>query len=123
MRGSGSWLDSSQQTTAAQEEHALAGTLYNPAEINGRIGGVWNRDGFSAAAFANYTSGVTNTVNGERTSSFTTFDATLRYATGGRGSAWAGLEFALSVQNLFDQPPPLHETLRDRKSTRQNSSH
>lgn len=107
IRGSASWLDSSQQTTSTQAAYDISGTLFNPAEINGRFGAVWNRGSFSASTFANYTSGVTNTVNTEKMASFTTFDATVRYTTGERSGAWSGLEFALSAQNLFDRAPPL----------------
>src|SRR3546814_15885988 len=53
LRGSVSWLDSSQQTTSAQDNFDLAGSIYNPAKINGRIGAVWSEGGFSASAFAN----------------------------------------------------------------------
>src|SRR3546814_6717073 len=49
-RGSVSWLDSSQQTTSAQDHFDLAGSIYNPAKINGRVGAVWSEGGFSASA-------------------------------------------------------------------------
>jgi iron complex outermembrane receptor protein len=35
-------------------------------------------------------------------------DATVRYATGAGEGAWAGLEFSLSAQNLFNREPPLY---------------
>src|SRR3546814_6672777 len=57
LRGSVSWLDSSQQTTSAQDNFDLAGSIYNPAKINGSIGAVWSGGGLSASAFANYTGG------------------------------------------------------------------
>ncbi|OOG57863.1 TonB-dependent receptor [Rhodanobacter sp. B05] len=107
IRGSVSWLNSTQQSSAAQRIFDLAGTLSNPAKVNSRIGAVWNSGGFSAAVFGNYKSGVTNnTVDDKKSASFTTFDATLRYAIGPRGGAWAGLEFALSAENLFNRAPP-----------------
>ena len=64
--------------------------------------------GFSASLFANYRSGVTNRVDEVKSASFTTFDAALRYATGERGDAWSGLEFALSLDNALDRDPPLY---------------
>jgi iron complex outermembrane recepter protein len=108
IRGSLSWLDSSQQTTAADRVHDLSGTLFYPAKVNGRFGVVWSLGGFSASTFANYVSGVTNTVDGSKSSSFTTIDATLRYATGERHGFFSGLELALSATNLFDRSPPLY---------------
>jgi outer membrane receptor protein involved in Fe transport len=108
IRGSLSWLDSSQQTTATDRVHDLSGTLFYPAKLNGRIGAVWSENGLSAATFANYVSGVTNTVDGSKSSSFTTIDATLRYATGERQRLLSGLDFTLSATNLFDRSPPLY---------------
>jgi outer membrane receptor protein involved in Fe transport len=107
IRGSASWLDSSQQLGADQESTALAGTLFNPAKVNGRVGLVWNRGGFTASAFANYTGGVRNVVRNESGGSFTTIDTTARYATAQNGG-WSGFEFALSARNLFNQEPPMY---------------
>jgi len=108
LRGSASWLDSSQKTKGNPDAYDLAGTLNNPAKLHGRVGAVWSQGGFSASAFANYTGGVTDTTHGRKSASFTTLDATLRYATGERAGAWSGLEFALSAQNLLDRAPPLY---------------
>ena len=58
------------------------------------------------SAFANYKSGVLNPISDERTASFNTFDATLRYAVDRHDRTWSsGWEFALSAQNLFDRSP------------------
>lgn len=108
LRGSVSWLDSSQTTSATSGEHGLAGTLYNPAKINGRIGTVWTRHGLSASLFATYVAGVTNTADGRKGASFTTFDATVRYSTGTRKSLWSNVDFTVAVQNLLDRHPPLY---------------
>ncbi|WP_158755060.1 TonB-dependent receptor [Dyella sp. S184] len=108
IRGSLSWLDSSQQTTAADSFHDLSGTLFYPAKIKGRIGAVWSQGGFSASTFANYVSGVTNTVDGSKSSSFTTIDATLRYAIGERHDFFSDMDFVLSATNLLDRSPPLY---------------
>ncbi len=107
FRGSASWLDSTQALTAAQSPYDLAGTLFNPARINSRIGAVWQQGGFTASLFGNYKSGVTNIADGKKGASFTTFDTTLRYNTGARDDAWSNLALELSVQNLLDRAPPL----------------
>jgi iron complex outermembrane receptor protein len=109
LRGAASWLDSNQQNSAGQPEFELAGTVSNPARFNSRLGGVWASGGLSASGFANYTSGVTHrlTTMTEKTASFTTVDATLRYEFGERSSL-GRLSLALSVQNLFNRAPPLH---------------
>ncbi len=111
VRGSASWLDSSQQTTSAQSNYDLAGTIYNPAKLNARVGAVWSQGGFTASTFANYTGGVREDFwsagIAEKTASFTTFDATLQYRTGEQAGVWSGLEFSLSAQNLFNRDPSL----------------
>jgi len=107
IRGSASWLDSTQSLTAAQSPYNLAGTLFYPAKINSRIGVVWQQGGFTASLFGNYKSGVTDTADGRKGASFTTFDTTLRYDTGTRADAWSNLTLELSVQNLLNRAPPL----------------
>jgi len=109
VRGSASWLDSSQQTSAGQNFHPLAGRIFNPAEYRGRFGTVWTRGGFSASSFVSYTSGVTSalTTMTEKTASFTAVDATMRYDMGERGML-SDLAFELSAQNLFNRQPPLY---------------
>lgn len=108
IRGSASWLDSTQVLTAAQSPYELAGTLFNPARINSRIGAVWQQGGFTASLFGNYKGGVTNTADGRKGASFTTFDATLRYDTDVRDDAWSNLTLELSAQNLLNRAPPLY---------------
>lgn len=108
IRGSASWLDSSQALTAAQSSYDLAGTLFNPARINSRIGAVWEQGGFTASLFGNYKSGLTNTADGRKGASFTTFDATLRYDTGARNDAWSNVALELSARNLLNRAPPLY---------------
>lgn len=107
VRGSASWLNSTQSLTAAQSPYDLAGTLFYPAKISSRLGAVWQQGGFTASLFGNYKSGVTDTADDRKGASFTTFDATLRYDTGVRDDAWSNLALELSAQNLLDRAPPL----------------
>lgn len=108
LRGAVSWLDSSQQISVAEGAYDLAGTLGYPPKLNGRLGAVWNSGAFSASAFANYTGGVTNLLDGRKGASFTTFDATLRYGITTDAERQRGWEFALSLQNMLDRSPPLY---------------
>jgi hypothetical protein len=108
MRGSASWIQSTQRTAGTPHDYDLAGTLNNPAKFNGRVGAVFSKGGLIASVFATYIGGVTNTSNGVRSASFTTFDAVLRYSTERLGGAWSGLDFALSVNNVFNRAPPLY---------------
>lgn len=106
LRGSTSWLDSSQKTSTADRTHALSGTLFNPAKINGRFGAVWTQSNLSFSLFGNYTEGVTDTINHKQGASLTTFDAALHYSTGERRSVWSGVELVLSARNILDRAPP-----------------
>lgn len=109
LRGSASWLDSTQQTVPTEPAYALSGTLFNPPRASSRLGAVWRRGRFTTSLFANYRGGVTNRVDGLKSASFTTIDAALRYATDERGDVWSGWEFALSLDNAFDRGPPLYQ--------------
>jgi outer membrane receptor protein involved in Fe transport len=108
VRGSATWMDSAQRSTAAQDFFNLSGTLFNPAKVTSRIGAVWNQGGFSASVFGNYKGGVTNTVDGKKTASFTTFDVALRYANDQPAGVLSGVAVTLSIQNLLDRAPPLY---------------
>ncbi|UJJ50971.1 MULTISPECIES: TonB-dependent receptor [Rhodanobacter] len=108
LRGSATWLNSTQQVIPTQDPADLSGTLFNPPKVSSRIGAVWNRGGFTASTFVNYKGGVTNRTDGVKSTSFTTLDATLRYNTGERGDAWSNLDLALSLDNLLDREPPLY---------------
>lgn len=108
LRGATSWLESDQRAAAAAFD--LAGTLHNPPRLTSRAGGVWARGGLSAAVFANYKQGVENVPAGEKTASFTTVDSTVRFAPTAEGSALRDWALTLSVQNLFNRAPPLHDT-------------
>lgn len=109
LRGSVSGLDSTQQTLPTLDAHDLAGRLFNPPKVSGRLGGVWNSGGLTASAFGNYRGGVTNHLDAVKSASFTTFDMALRYATGKRSDAWSEMEFAFSVDNVLDRDPPLYQ--------------
>ncbi len=108
LRGSASWLDSWQKNTANQPPFDLSGSIFYPAKVNARLGAVWGSGGFTASIFARYVGGVTGRTSGKKTSSFTTFDATIRYAFGGLRGPWTGLELSFTGQNLLNRAPPLY---------------
>jgi outer membrane receptor protein involved in Fe transport len=110
VRGSASWLDSAQTTIPGQPEQTLAGTVFNPARLNGRVGAVWASGGLNVSGFVNYTSGVTNGFAPvpEKTASFTTLDTTIDYDLGERADVLSGVTLGLSAQNLLNRAPPLY---------------
>lgn len=111
LRGSASWLDSSQQATPGDDFHDLSGVLFGPARFKSRLGAVWTDGGLSVSGFANHVDGVVgpSVESGmQQSASFTTVDTTVRYETGLDRGPWSDLEFALSAQNLFDRAPPAY---------------
>jgi outer membrane receptor protein involved in Fe transport len=110
LTGSASWIESSQKNSASAAPIDLAGTIYQPAKFGSRIGAIWHSGGFTASSYANYTQGVISrlTATPEKTASFTTFDATLQYETQPGSTALSGITISLSIQNLFNRPPPLY---------------
>ncbi|MCH1908677.1 TonB-dependent receptor [Stenotrophomonas sp. Y6] len=111
LRGSASWLDSAQQNTPGQAAFDLAGTIFYPARVRGRLGLVWTAAGFTVSSFANHTGGVSYPALRQDLASFNTFDLALQYATARRGGTGPGFEIGVSVQNLFDRAPPLYRPL------------
>jgi iron complex outermembrane recepter protein len=107
-RGSASWLESTQQTSAAQAPVDLAGTLFYPARVRARAGLVLERNQVTASVFGNYTDGVTDRATGGKSGSFTTLDTTVRYLAGPRRGWMPEVEVALSAQNLLGRDPPLY---------------
>lgn len=102
-----SYLESKQQLSPGQPDNQLAGTVFNPPQWRARGGVVWEWGGLTASSYLNYSDGVDDN---RRTpavpvGSFTTADLTLRYQLTQTRGALAGLEFSLSVQNLFDAEP------------------
>ena len=94
------------------------GLLNTPVKWRGRgqIGAYWR--GASATLFANYTGPFVNdqardannvVIPNQKVPSYTTFDLNLGYATdfAGRSSPFKSLRFSLTVQNLFNDRPPL----------------
>lgn len=111
VRGSITWLDSERALTATSSFFEVAGTLFYPAKLNSRVGTVWSNSGFTVSAFGNYRSGVTNTLDGTKGGSFTTFDTTFRYDTGLGRALFSDMSFEFSAQNILNRAPPLHDTL------------
>jgi outer membrane receptor protein involved in Fe transport len=106
LRGSASWLDSSQRVSITNVD--LAGVLNNPPKLVGRAGAIWNQPGFMASAFANYKGGIVNPIDGVKSDSFTTFDVTMRYSFDRHERAWLpAMEIALSARNLLNRSPPI----------------
>ena len=107
---SGSYLfEFVRKQNAVAESQDIVSLVFNPADLRMRSSAQWNRDGFSAGAFLNYTSDFVNdTVDPEETvDSWVTADINIGYDFG-NSSNWAlrDLSATFAVTNLTDEDPP-----------------
>jgi outer membrane receptor protein involved in Fe transport len=103
------YLESDQQLSAGQLTYDLAGTIFNPPHWRGQASVAWIGGNLTLAANGNYTGAVSDTRSTQavRIGSMTTLDLTARYRLDPEAPL-GGLEFSLSVQNLFnDKPDPI----------------
>lgn len=100
-----SYLESEQQLSPGQPIVALAGTVFNPPHFRGRAGATLERGDVVFAAQVSHIGGVTDDRATPRAdvSSQTLVDLTARYRP--TSGALTGLEFALSVLNVFNDEP------------------
>ncbi|KAK0360656.1 hypothetical protein LTR94_026459, partial [Friedmanniomyces endolithicus] len=96
-------LESDQQLSAGQPTYDLAGTIFNPPHWRGQAAVAWTGGNLTLAANGNYTGGVSDTRStpAVRVNAMTTLDLTARYRVDPEAPL-GGLEFSLSVQNLFN---------------------
>ena len=101
--------------TMASPLFDVVDTVFNPADLRFRARFGWSKDRVSASAFVNYTDGYDDNLADPvaDVDSFTTVDLTFAYDTGavelGAG-LFDDLRIALTVQNLFDEDPPMIST-------------
>lgn len=103
------YLESDQQLSTGQPTYDLAGTIFNPPHWRGQAAVAWTGGNLTLAANANYIGGVSDTrsTTGVHIGAMTTLDLTARYRVDPHAPL-GGLEFSLSVQNLFnDKPDPI----------------
>ncbi len=95
------------QLTPGAPASDVVGTFANPVKwrLRGQVG--WSKDGFSATAHVNYSSGYLNQVvtPAETVSGWTTVDINLSQKIGSVENSH-GLRLGLSILNLFDADPP-----------------
>lgn len=74
-----------------------------PVDLRGRVSATWRRGDYGGLLAANYVDDYRDTA-GQRVDSWTTFDAQLSWTP--TAAEFSGLSLSLTVQNLFDTPPP-----------------
>jgi iron complex outermembrane receptor protein len=103
----GSYLDLAQQNTPQAPQQTLSGLAFYPAKFRGRGGATWKLNAWAVTGTVNYLARETNNQVApfQAVGSWTTFDASLRYAPVLPG-VFSGLHFSLAVLNAFDKDPP-----------------
>lgn len=99
-------LDYDTRTTSAAPTIDAVGVVGRPQRWRTRAGATWSRRGWSFGAYANHVSAGRDLTNRE-VKSWTTAD--LRLAWSPSAAPLAGLEAAISIQNLFDRAPPFYD--------------
>lgn len=101
-----SYLDSSQQITAAQPTTPLAGQIFNPPNWRARGGADWNAGAFGASAYVNYAGPVRDSRYSPAplVASLTSFDLSMRYRLP-RGGLLGGISVIVSALDLFNAKP------------------
>jgi len=104
----GSWLRIRQKTIATAPVTTLTGTLFNPPTLRLRSGVTWIHGPLSATAMVNYIAGETDTgvTPNAPVAPWTTVDLNIAYTLAHTARFGSNLQIAVSVTNLFDQPPP-----------------
>src|SRR3546814_5036389 len=114
-RGAAGWMDGHQKNSGSKAEVDTGGMIFKTPKFRGRAGVVWSGEHLMLSSFVSYTGGVTDNQPLAATDlgSFTTVDLNARYDMGEGRGMFSNVEFALSVQNLFDEPPPLFVPVTD----------
>lgn len=107
LRANASYLDSSRTLTPTSSAIPSAGVIFNPPHWRGRAGLIWDREGLSLSAYGNY---IGRVIDNRRESfthvgALTTCDLTAVYRWVRSPGPLDGVEFTLTVQNLFNAKP------------------
>lgn len=103
----GTYLDLIQKNTPKSPEQTLSGLAFYPPKFRLRGGATWRMNAWALASTVNYLPRETNNqvVPDQNVDSWTTVDASLRYAPLLPGIL-SGFHFTLAALNIFDRNPP-----------------
>ena len=107
----GTYLDLTQKNTPGSPEQTLSGLSFYPPKFRFRGGATWTRSIWAVTATVNYFAHETNTqvTPSEAVSSWTTMDASVRYAPALKG-LFGGMHFSLAMLNILNKDPPYVST-------------
>lgn len=103
----GTYLDLKQINTPQSPTQTLSGLAFYPPKYRARTGVTWKPALWALTGIVNYLPRETNTQvsPAESVGSWTTIDASVRYAPTLKG-IWGGLNFNLAALNLLNKNPP-----------------
>ena len=103
----GTYLDLTQVNTPQSPSQTLSGLAFYPPKYRVRTGVTWKPALWALTGTVNYLAHETNTqvLPAESVGSWTTIDASVRYAPPLKG-IWGGFNFNLAVLNLLNRDPP-----------------
>lgn len=112
LRANVAYLVSRQQLIAGAPTTQMAGTLFNPPHWRGNASLSWGKGGFNLNTVTTVIGGVTDvrTATPIRMGGMVTQDVTARYSFGEKNGVLRGLALSLTVQNLFNDKPPVIAT-------------
>lgn len=101
------YLDLTERDTPQSQLHTLSGLAFYPPKFRARAGVTWKPASWSLTAAVNYLAHESNTqvLPAEGVGSWTTIDASVRYAPSLKG-VWEGLSVNLSALNILNRDPP-----------------
>jgi iron complex outermembrane recepter protein len=107
LSGNASYLHSTQQLSRLEPLTELAGTIFNPPHVRGRLGVAWNQSRLTLASFVSYIGGVEDvrTEQVYHVGSMTTVDLTARYEFPNVSTFLRDIDLTASIQNLFNVEP------------------
>lgn len=107
LTANGSYLRSKQQNSTMSQPFDLAGTVFNPPHLSGRLGATWTSNRLVLAGFLNSLDGIrdTRTTTSLDGASMATVDIAVTYRFVEDG-VLKGTEIQVAVSNLTDKRPP-----------------
>lgn len=105
LTANSSYIDTHQRLSDLQPERALAGTIFNPPHVRGRLGLSWQQDGFAFTANLNHASALKDRRSDDvdRLAPMTTLDLNVRQAI--ESGPFAGVTITLGAINILNEKP------------------
>lgn len=95
--------------TPTAEPVQLVDTANQPADLRGRLTGVWRRGRYGFSATLNYVDDY-ESETGDTIAAYAPLDLQARWAPEAEAGPLAGLSATLTLSNVFDEDPPFYDS-------------